>query len=233
MQRRIYAIGLGPGDSEYISVKGVNVLKSCDLVVVPQSDKTGRSVAKEIVKQYVSDEKIFMYFFPMNNDKELLDRRYSELAEKIEQFLNEGKKVCYVTIGDLSIYSTFNYLYEKLKEKEIKVEKIAGIPSFIAAANRIDENIVIKGESFCVVEMEKDGRMLGKVLSLFDTVIVMKVHKRLKSLIEFARENKMVEKAYLVERCTLDGERVFDLLTDEVPENAGYLSTAILYRRKG
>ncbi|KAA0257832.1 precorrin-2 C(20)-methyltransferase [Deferribacter autotrophicus] len=233
MQRRIYALGLGPGDSEYISVKGVNVLKSCDLVVVPQSDKTGRSVAKEIVKQYVSDEKIFMYFFPMNNDKELLDRRYSELAEKIEQFLNEGKKVCYVTIGDLSIYSTFNYLYEKLKEKEIKVEKIAGIPSFIAAANRIDENIVIKGESFCVVEMERDGRMLEKVVSLFDTVIVMKVHKRLKFLIEFVRENKMVEKAYLVERCTLDGERVFDLLTDEVPENAGYLSTAILYRRKG
>ncbi|UOD34950.1 precorrin-2 C(20)-methyltransferase [Deferribacteraceae bacterium V6Fe1] len=229
MQKMIYALGIGPGDPELITLKALNVLKNSDIIVTPQSDKNGRSLAKDIISGYVPLSKIYMYYFPMNNNKDLLDEKYSELAITIEQFLKENKKVSYVTIGDLSIYSTFNYLEKKLQPIGIKVEKVPGIPSFIAAANRIDENIVVKEESFCVVEMPNSINKLDSLLENFSTIVIMKVHKKLNCLKEFVKNCKKIKKGFLIERASLPEERVFDLLSDEIPENAGYLSTAILY----
>jgi len=229
MQKLIYAIGLGPGDPELITLKALNILKDSDVVVTPQSDKNGRSLAKEIISKHVSSSKIYTYYFPMNNDKNLLDKRYKELAENINDFLSEGKKISYVTIGDLSIYSTFNYLEKKLKLFDINVIKIPGVPSFIAAANRINENLVIKDESFCVVELSNNLDKLDDLLSNFSTVVIMKVHKRLNELIAFVKNNNLVKKGFLIERATLPEERIFDLLSDDIPNDAGYLSTAILF----
>ncbi|ADR20006.1 precorrin-2 C(20)-methyltransferase [Calditerrivibrio nitroreducens] len=231
MRKLIHAIGLGPGDPESINLKALATLKNSDVVVTPESDKNGRSLAKEIVSKHISSSKIFTYYFPMNNDKNLLDKRYKELAEIIDNFLSEGKKVSYVTIGDLSIYSTFNYLEKKLKLFDIDVIKIPGIPSFIAAANRINESLVVKDEPFCVVELSNNLDKLDDLLSNFPTVVIMKVYKRLNELVAFVRNSNLVKKGFLIERATLPEERVFDLLTDDIPEEAGYLSTAILFSR--
>ncbi len=65
----VYSVGLGPGDPELITVKAKRILEDVDVVVVPQSDQTGRSVAREIVLRYIDEEKIMMYYFPMNNDR--------------------------------------------------------------------------------------------------------------------------------------------------------------------
>ncbi|MCD8568691.1 MAG: SAM-dependent methyltransferase [Geovibrio sp.] len=113
----IYGIGLGPGDPELVTVKAVKTLEKSDVVIVPQSDKTGRSIAGDIVKNYVPEEKILWYYFPMTGDKADLDTRYTALAAEMEKLAAEGKTISYVTIGDTPVYSTFNYLRDKLKAK--------------------------------------------------------------------------------------------------------------------
>jgi precorrin-2/cobalt-factor-2 C20-methyltransferase len=226
---KIYGIGLGPGDPELLTVKAVKTLESADIVVVPQSDKTGRSIAGDIVKHYIPEEKIYWYYFPMTGIKADLDERYDDLANKMACMLGEGRKVCYVTIGDTPVYSTFNYLRDRLIDVNIQMEMIPGISAFSAGANQVALPLCEKGENFCVIEMPPSKDELTGVLEEFTTVVLMKVHKKLNILTEFVAENHL-SAAYLFHRVTMEDGITYDLLNDEIDEKAGYLSTAILKR---
>jgi len=226
---KIYGIGLGPGDPELLTVKAVRILKEADIVIVPQSDKTGRSIAGDIVKHYISDEKIHWYLFPMTGVKADLDVRYDALADTMAGMLAENKKICYVTIGDTPIYSTFNYLRDRLEMKDIKMEMIPGIAAYSAGANQVALPLCEKGENFCVIEMPASKEELEEIMEDFTSVVLMKVHKKLNVLLEFVKENHLCA-AYLFHRVTLEDGTTYDLLNDTVPDDAGYLSTAIVKR---
>lgn len=43
-----YGIGVGPGDSELLTIKAVNTIKKLDILYAPQAHKGGRSVAENI-----------------------------------------------------------------------------------------------------------------------------------------------------------------------------------------
>jgi precorrin-2/cobalt-factor-2 C20-methyltransferase len=178
----------------------------------------------------VDASKIEIFYFPMNNNKTLLDNKYIELEEKIINLMNNNTTVAYVTIGDSTIYSTFNYLWLKLKQYNIDVEFIPGIPSFIAAANILYLPLVIKNENFCIIEMPEDKETLLKYIMDFNTVIIMKIYKKLHILLDFIECNKnMIKTAILVERATLEGQRIVELLeNNERLDGYSYMSTAII-----
>ena len=204
-------------------------MDECDTIIVPQSDKTGRSVALEIIKPHVEESKIHMYYFPMTNDEAELDKRYSDLSKTVKTLLEQGKKCAYVTIGDTPLYSTFNYLAHKLRESGVQCELIPGIAAYSAAANRIGLSLTEKSESMCIVEMPDNTEKLDFYTENFETVVLMKVHKKLSVLIDYVNE-KNISGAWLASRVCLDNEQITDLKTDNAPPDAGYLSTAILKR---
>lgn len=226
----IYGIGLGPGDPELITLKALRTMQESDIVVVPQSDKMGTSVARKIIAPHLREEQIYMYHFPMTNDEDDLADRYTALADDMAQMVRSGKKVCYVTIGDATIFSTFAYLAQRLRFQGVETALIPGIPSFIAASNILSTSIVEKGERFCVVEMPDNTDELNRLTEAFDTVICMKVHKRLGTLVQFA--GQFSGSCHLVKRAYLDGEELLNLKTDTPDDKAGYLSVAIIARNR-
>ncbi len=221
---KLFGIGIGPGDIKLLTIKALEILKKSDKVYVPQSDAFGKSLAYEIVKSYIDDRKISFYCFPMKNSQEDLNRRYDELAKRLREDIKKGMTVSYVTLGDPSIFSTFNYLSKRLKDIEIEI--IPGIASFLAASAVAKMEIVSKGESFCVVEPEhlSDFHELSK---LFNTIIVMKAYRGLKKIIELIGAYPQIRNAYLVCRAGLEDEKIFDLKKEIPPENP-YLSIALL-----
>ncbi|ADU66415.1 precorrin-2 C20-methyltransferase [Desulfurispirillum indicum S5] len=231
MTAKICGIGLGPGDPELVTIKAVRAMEQADMVVVPQSDITGRSIAADIVSRYIPAEKIHMYHFPMTGNKADLDTRYSALADEMARWAATGKRVCYVTIGDTPVYSTFNYLRDKLLAQGIATEMVPGVSAYSAAANSQSLPLCEKDGSFCVIEMPETLDELPALLERFSSVVLMKVHKRLPALCQFVRQADLAY-ASLFQRITLPEEQVYDLLTQTPPQDAGYLSTAILQRRE-
>ncbi len=223
----VYSIGLGPGDHELLTIKAKRILEESDIVVVPQSDSKGRSVAKEIILNYINKSKIFMYYIPMTNDKEELSRRYQELAEIIRRHCSEGKKVCYVTMGDPTIYSTSNYLTERLKKLNIQVKHIPGISSVNAASTLLGVPLCIKGENFGVYEMPSSTEKAVEFINRHPTTVFMKVDRRLPVLIE-AIKKVSPRSAYLAKRLGLEDEEVYDLLNGGAPKEGVYLSIAVI-----
>ncbi|QWR78309.1 precorrin-2 C(20)-methyltransferase [Candidatus Magnetomonas plexicatena] len=223
----VYSLGLGPGDPELITIKAMRILEQSDVVIVPQSDELGRSVAKDIISHYVSDEKIQMYFFPMNNKKEELVKRYTELAETIKSLLDSGKTVAYVSMGDPTLFSTSNYLTDKLKNIGVAIKHIPGISSVNASSALLGISLASKGDNIGIYELSAKADVNAERIKNHSTTIFMKVHKKLNALIEAIRESAPDE-AYLIQRVGLEGENTIDLLESAPDFDAAYLSLAII-----
>lgn len=223
----IYSIGLGTGDPELITLKAKRLLEESDTVFVPQSSQQGKSVAREIVLNFIPEEKISMYFFPMTNDADELAERYAGLAEKMAGLLKEGKKISYVTMGDPTIFSTSNYLTERLVSFGANVVHVPGINTINAASTMLGLPLCVKGENFAVHEMPDNVEKAVELIKANSTTVFMKVNKKLPVLIESVKSVKP-EIAYLVRRMGLDNEMVFDLTDSDNPPDAAYLSVAVI-----
>ncbi len=228
MENRVYVIGLGVGDSGLLTLNALNAIKNSDIVITPQSKKSKRSVALNIIKDFVDEDKIKMFYFPTTNNEQELKKVYDEEAEFIEKAFLNKKQVSYVTIGDVSIYSTFNYLSERLKNKNIPFEIIPGIASFISLANRIAQPLVLKGESFAVMEMSKGVDKIVSAFDIVDSVTILKVGNRIENLMEIVRRIKP-SYAYLGIKLYMEDERIVNLLEDDVQNiKDAYLSLAVI-----
>ena len=67
-------VGVGPGDSELLTVKGIKTLKSVPVICAPKSSKDKPSLALSIVQNILNERKddyvILEPLFPMIEDKE-------------------------------------------------------------------------------------------------------------------------------------------------------------------
>ncbi|MBF0542750.1 MAG: precorrin-2 C(20)-methyltransferase [Nitrospirae bacterium] len=229
MNYTVYSIGLGPGDPELITLKAIKILELSDIIVVPQSNNNGRSVARDIVKNYIDVSKIYMYYFPMNNNKIELKERYNNLAQNIKSMLDEGKKVSYVTMGDPTIFSTSNYITKSLKAIDVQVKHISGISSITAASCLLGLPLSIKGGSFGIYEMPVDPDVAVELINRHESTVFMKVNKKLPYLIEAIKIANPTS-AHMVRRIGLPDQAVFDLLTTQPSIESAYLSVAIIKR---
>jgi precorrin-2/cobalt-factor-2 C20-methyltransferase len=227
MNDTVYSIGLGPGDPELITIKAKRILEQSDIIVVPQSNDNGRSIARDIVSIYIEESKIYMYYFPMNNNKKDLSDRYNALAQNIKDMLEKGKKVSYVTIGDPTIYSTSNYITQSLKDIGLSVKHISGISSITAASCFLGLPLSIKGGSFGIYEMPSDPEIAIELINRHESTIFMKVNRKLPFLL-LAIKKVRPASAHMVRRIGLDDEAVFDLLTSQPSIESAYLSVAII-----
>ena len=77
---KLYGIGVGPGDTELLTLKAARILKSVPVVFTPKSSKEKESIALSIVKPILEerddDKKLMLVtpIFPMIEDKEELEK---------------------------------------------------------------------------------------------------------------------------------------------------------------
>lgn len=125
-----YGIGVGPGDSKLLTVKAVDTIKQLDVLYTPQAHRSSKSVAERIASPYLTaDLVIKRRHFPMVNDWSAKVTCWRKIADEIKADVQNGQNVGFLTLGDPSVYSTFSYIANMLKE-EINVQTIAGVSAF-------------------------------------------------------------------------------------------------------
>ena len=176
-------IGVGPGDSELLTVKAVRIIKEADVIIVPvKKADTTDSVALTIAKPYIEDlTKVAYYYFPMfhgfDKDAETL-KMFESHGQRINGLIAEGKKVVFLTLGDPSIYSTYAYVNQYVSE----VTYVPGIPSFINGAALLGQPLVLGDESLCVLNMTDDEAGIRHKFLCHESIVVMKVSANQKLL---------------------------------------------------
>lgn len=196
----LYGIGVGPGDSELITVKGVKTIKMCDVIVAPTSTEGGQSIAFETAKEYVRDDaEVLIMHFPMGGSDRLVKSK--EAYDIIENKLREGKNVAFLTIGDPYVYSTYIHMLSHVKEHGFEVNTVPGITSFCAAASLIDKTLVVGDEKLVILPASKIKEVTDEKY-----IVVMKMYKHEEEVLDVLEE-KGFDYTY-ISRVGRDGETV-------------------------
>ena len=222
-----YGVSVGPGDPELLTLKAVRIIRTCDVIAVPRSSKNGEQVALEIARAAVaelSQKEIVPLDMPMTHDAAVLEKARAQAVETIINYLNKGSSVAFLTIGDVSIYSTYGYLHGRVIGRGYTAKMVAGLPSFCAAAARLGESLTEPKLPVHLIPAAYGG--VAESLDLPGTKVLMKSGKTLKQTIDALRACGRTD-VRIVQRCGLPGERVFYNL-DEWDNPGEYLSIVIV-----
>ena len=235
MWGRFFGIGIGPGDPELLTVKAVRLLAESDVIYVPKARTKAESLARKIVAGYVdSEEKFCEVEFTMGKTAKELKSSYDLSAQRIIGDLRQGKQVAYLTLGDPMLYSTYIYLTEALRRQcpDIAIETVPGIPSFGAAAALANISLAEKNERVIILPVPEDLTDLKNILRRFDTVILLKVAKKLAEVIDLLGECDCINNAVFISHAGLENQTIErDLKRLRLEENEqGYLSIIIVKR---
>jgi len=132
----LYGIGLGPGATDLLTVRGKRRLESVDVVYSP--GRLSRCVAAE----YVPDSKLSDLEFPMTTDPEELQAAWQTAAAEVAPQARDGD-AAFVTLGDPCIYSTFGHLRRTLRDghADVGIEVVPGVSSVTAFASILGVDI--------------------------------------------------------------------------------------------
>ncbi len=233
---KLYVIGVGPGDPELLTIKGLRILNEVSCVCVPKGREEGSSLALSIVKQIVNldGKEIIEAHFPMRKTRVTgygaeLDAKWNETVKAVSQRLAKGVNMAFITIGDPTLYSTFFYLYDRLLESspDLDVEIIPGVSSINASASRAKISLGLADETVAVLPATYVEN-LRDIFEKFDTIVLMKVHKVFDRIRDILDDMQLTGNAVFVSRAGMADEKIIKDIRALKEEDMNYFSMVIV-----
>ena len=164
---------------------------------------------------------------PMIKEKAVLKAIHDRDAGAAEAVLDEGKDIVFLTLGDPTVYSTCMYVHKRLDRDGYPTALVPGIPSFCAAAARLNMPLAENREEIHILPASYG---IEESLHLPGTKILMKAGRKMPEVKQILMEEKMDVR--MVENCGMEEERIC-CRAEEIPEQAGYYSLLIVKEGKG
>ena len=220
----LFGVGVGPGDPELITMKAARILREADIIAVPATD-TGNKTALEIVSSVVADKPLLECRMPMLRDKRALAENYDRVSEELIEFLDQGKTIAFITLGDPAIYSTYMYLHHRVLARGYAAQLIPGVPSFCAVAARLNLSLCEGSEILHIVPSSHKSTEEG--LRLPGNKVLMKAGKAILDVKDRLERDGNLENAAMVECCGMENERVYHSLK-ELNDSSSYFSVIVV-----
>ena len=218
-----YGVGVGPGDPEYMTLKAVKLIRENDIIALPGKEPK-ETVAYKIAVQAVpelADKTLVPVYMPMTMDLDVQKENHKKGARIIEEYLEKGKNVVYLTLGDPTIYCTFSYLQKIIEDDGYETALVSGITSFCAAAARLNIPIVEWNEPMHVIPAV---HKLEDTLNKPGNYVLMKSGSHMKEVKEMLSASG--KEVNMVQDCGMESEQVYRSV-DEIPDDAGYFALII------
>ncbi|MBR5683613.1 MAG: precorrin-2 C(20)-methyltransferase [Ruminococcus sp.] len=226
---KLYGVSVGAGDPQLMTLKAVGILERCRVIAVPRTNGES-SLALSIAEKAVdlSRKRVIYLDFLMTSDRERLDRNHGELSAMLCRELEDGD-VAFLTLGDISVYSTFGYIACRVEQAGFDVEVCAGVTSFCAAAAAVREPLCLGSEELHIIPCSCGD--MEKALGLSGTKVIMKAGRKAAELIELIREKGLSDCTKVVSDCGLDTERIYGSVED-IDGEPGYFTLFIVNGRE-
>ncbi|MCL2896835.1 cobalt-factor II C(20)-methyltransferase [Brenneria tiliae] len=229
---RLYALGVGPGAGDLITVRAARLLGTLDILYAPAGRKGGDSLALSIVREYLAPAtEIRIRHFPMSAENDEKEAVWDEMAQRLTDDVADGKRVGFITLGDAMLFSTWVFLLARIG-RQPWLEIVPGVTSFAAIAARAALPLAMEKQSLAVMPCTAPPAQLEQALRSHDCVVLMKVYGHFAAVRELLARLDLLDHALLMSDASLPGERCWrrlDRVGDE--QKLPYFSTILVNKR--
>lgn len=226
---KLFGIGVGPGDTDLLTIKACKILKKVSVICSPRSSESKDSIALSIIKPVINERLddfiVLDPVFPMIEDKKTLEKHWDDASNSIKEYLDKGVDVAFITLGDPAIFSTFSYVLDRLSD-DYDIEMVPGITASTAVASSIGKPLVEKNEVLSIVP--KIDNRIESIINDGDSIILMKPSRNKKELEDIISSQSGKKEIYSVENCSMDNERIIEGFSKDKP----YLTTTLIKFKK-
>ena len=226
-----YAVGVGPGEPDLLTLRAARLIESADVVITPQSDKSGESIALRAVKDFINEQEVIVHQYPMTRENEKTRQRWADLADQVYGLCQSGKSVVQITLGDPLIYATSSYLLEGLSEKmgADQLHLVPGISAFQMVASHFGQPLTLQEDRLLIMP-GTDLAAVEKALSNCETLVLFKAATRLQELVALLDRHNLLARTSLVTAGGQgDHEQVIPDLSQWQLAPLGYMTTMVIH----
>ncbi|WP_354690355.1 cobalt-factor II C(20)-methyltransferase [Phytobacter sp. RSE-02] len=232
MSGRLYALGIGPGASDLLTVRAARILGKLDVLYAPAGRKGGDSLALSIVREYLGEQtEIRCTHFPMSADSAEKEAVWDDVAAALSAETLAGKQVGFITLGDAMLFSTWVFLLQRLGRPDW-LEIVPGVTSFAAIAARTQTPLAMEQQSLAVVSCTAPEAEIKQALANHDSLVLMKVYGRFARVKALLADAGLLDCAVMMAEATLPGEQCWRQLAEVSDEQPlPYFSTILVNKQ--
>lgn len=232
MSGRLYALGIGPGASDLLTVRAARILGKLDVLYAPAGRKGGDSLALSIVREYLGEQtEIRCTHFPMSADSAEKESVWDDVAAALSAETLAGKQVGFITLGDAMLFSTWVFLLQRLGRPDW-LEIVPGVTSFAAIAARTQTPLAMEQQSLAVVSCTAPEAEIKQALANHDSLVLMKVYGRFARVKALLADAGLLDRAVMMAEATLPGEQCWRQLAEVSDEQPlPYFSTILVNKQ--
>jgi precorrin-2 C20-methyltransferase/precorrin-3B C17-methyltransferase len=231
---KLWGIGLGPGDSELVTVKAAAAIGRAD-VVAYHCARHGRSIARSVAEPYLRDGQIEeRLMYPVTTEttdhpggyRGALNDFYAESADLLAEHLRAGRDVALLAEGDPLFYSSYMHMHKRLRD-EFDAEIIPGVTSVSASAAALGVPLVEADEVLTVLPGTLPRAELAHRLRSADAAAIMKLGRTFADVVAALEDSGRIADAWYVERASTGAQRVLPVREVD-PTTVPYFSMVVV-----
>jgi len=189
MSGTLYAVGVGPGDPELLTLKAVRLIQSGAVIAYPVGGDSGISFAREIAASHITEEtEEFDFSIPMRVERAPASDAYDKAAEHMAALLGAGRDVVLLCEGDPFFYGSAMYLVERLTPR-FNCEIVAGVTSITACAGAIQRPLAARNDRLKIIPAPLDANVIEVELANTEAAAIIKVGRHSTILIYKGNES--------------------------------------------
>ena len=244
---KLIGIGVGPGDPELLTLKGLARLRESQVIAYPTLDSRP-AFTRRIVATYLQEgQEELPLVVPLLRAEKIAEgesasaqaarhqargQAYDSATELLRAKLQQGLQVALLCEGDPLFYGSFIYFHERLAPKSQdawQVEIVPGVSSIMATAARLGSPLACGDATFLVLPGTLAPTALHGALAELkgNGCAVLKPNRHWKQLTASLQTLGLLSRARVVCHATLEDERIF-VLAEEVPESVPYFSILLI-----
>lgn len=228
MSGKLYAVGLGPGDPELLTLKALRLLQAAPVIAYPAPEH-GNSFARSIVASWIKPhQREIAIRVPMRPEPPpiaIYDRAAAELGTELDR----GHDVALLCQGDPLFYGSFIHIFARVAGG-YRVEIVPGVCSLTACAAVAALPLVVRDETLTVIPATLEEDEIAARLVGADAAAIVKISRHIVKVRRILKHLDLLDGAIYVEHATLPNQRVAPLL-DIAPDHVPYFSMALVRPR--